>query len=51
METLHLSYVEVWDGLPYRNMVIMSKDKMRPLYGGRHVMYEQDESEFWKDRI
>lgn len=33
METLHLSYYEVLDKIPYRNLIIMQKDKMHPVYG------------------
>lgn len=28
MEALHLTYDEVWDKIPYRNMLVMTKDKM-----------------------
>lgn len=29
MENLHLSYKEVFEVIPYRNLVIMQKDKLR----------------------
>lgn len=45
MDSLHLSYKEVFEEIPYRNLTIMSKDKLRPVYGtkvekstGREVM-------------
>lgn len=28
MDSLHLTYDEVFDGIPYRNLIIMSKDKL-----------------------
>lgn len=33
MDNLHLPYAEVWDGIPYRNLLLMSKDKLRVAYG------------------
>ena len=33
MENLHLSYDEVVNKVPYRNMVIMQKDKLHEVYG------------------
>lgn len=32
METLHLSYKEVLE-IPYRNLIIMSRDKLHVVYG------------------
>lgn len=29
MENLHLSYTEVFEVIPYRNLCLMSKDKLR----------------------
>ena len=28
MDTLHLTYDEVWEKIPYRNLLLMTKDKM-----------------------
>ena len=28
IETLHLTYDEVWEKIPYRNLLLMTKDKM-----------------------
>lgn len=33
MDTLHLSYKEVMEVIPYRNLVIMSKDKLHTSSG------------------
>lgn len=33
MENLHLSYDEVVSEIPYRNLVIMQKDKLHVVYG------------------
>lgn len=33
IETLHLSYEEVVYKIPYRNLLIMQKDKLRPCTG------------------
>lgn len=33
MDALHMSYEEVVDGHPYRTLMIMQKDKLRPCYG------------------
>lgn len=33
MENLHLSYREVVYEIPYRNLVIMQKDKLHVVYG------------------
>ncbi len=37
MDTLRLSYEEVLHRIPYRNLVIMQKDKLRVCYGTRMV--------------
>ncbi len=39
---LGLSYTEVMEVIPYRNLVIMQKDKLRPCYGDK--MVETDEA-------
>ena len=46
MENLHLSYDEVVYKIPYRNMVIMQKDKLHTVYGD--VMEEVSEEEYFK---
>jgi len=46
MENLHLSYDEVVYKIPYRNLVIMQKDKLHTVYG--EVMEEMSEEEFFK---
>lgn len=33
MDNLHLSYQEVVYEIPYRNLVIMQRDKLRVVYG------------------
>lgn len=33
MENLHLSYSEVFEIIPYRNLLIMNKDKLHQVYG------------------
>ncbi|MBQ7211610.1 MAG: hypothetical protein IJS19_02900 [Muribaculaceae bacterium] len=33
MEVLHLTYDEVFDGIPYRNLLLMQKDKLHVCYG------------------
>lgn len=34
IDSLHLTYEEVFEKIPYRNLVIMQKDKMRVAYNG-----------------
>ena len=48
MDNLHLTYAEVVEVIPYRNLVIMQKDKMRVAYGD--VMPEVTDAEFFKNR-
>ena len=48
MENLHLTYMEVVEVIPYRNLVIMQKDKLRTAYGD--VMQEVTDAEFFKNR-
>lgn len=43
MDSLHLTYEQVVNKIPYRNLVIMSKDKVRVAYDG--VMREATESD------
>lgn len=45
-ESLHLSYHEVLDEIPYRNLIIMTKDKIRTLYGSEK-MVEVSEDDFF----
>lgn len=47
MDTLHLSYREVVHEIPYRNLVIMTKDRQRPVYGGE-VMKEITAEEYFR---
>ena len=35
MENLHLTYTEVVDVIPYRNLVIMQMDKLHVVYGDK----------------
>lgn len=45
-ESLHLSYHEVLDGIPYRNLIIMQKDKLRTL-SNSEKMVEVSDDEFF----
>ena len=49
-ESLHLSYHEVLDEIPYRNLIIMQKDKLRPLYNSEKMVEMSDEEFFEKKR-
>lgn len=35
MENLHLSYDEVVYRIPYRNLLVMQRDKLHVVYGGK----------------
>lgn len=35
MDNLHLTYNEVMDEIPYRNLIIMQKDKLHVVYGDK----------------
>lgn len=48
MENLHLTYEEVIDKIPYRNLVIMQKDKLHVASG--EVMREISDAEMFKNR-
>lgn len=48
-ETLHLTYDEVMEKIPYRNLVIMQKDKLRPLYNSEK-MTEVSDDEFFNGK-
>lgn len=45
-ETLHLTYDEVMEKIPYRNLVIMQKDKLRPLYNSEKMVEVSDDEFF-----
>ena len=49
MENLHLAYKEVLEEIPYRNLVIMQKDKQRIASGD--VMQEVSDEEFFKGKM
>lgn len=49
MESLHLTYHEVVHEIPYRNLVIMNKDKQHTVYDSE-VMQEVTEEEFFRER-
>ena len=49
MENLHLTYKEVLEEIPYRNLVIMQKDKQRIASGD--VMQEVSDEEFFKGKM
>ncbi len=52
MESLHLSYQEVLDGIPYRTLLIMSKDKLRVATGKVYrEMNEDEEREFIRQKM
>jgi hypothetical protein len=48
-ESLHLSYNEVLDEIPYRNLIIMQKDKLRTLFNSEKMVEVSDE-DFFKDK-
>lgn len=48
-ESLHLSYHEVLDEIPYRNLIIMQKDKLRTLYNSEK-MVEMSDEEFFRNK-
>lgn len=33
MESLHLSYYEVTENIPYRNLIMMQRDKQHEVFG------------------
>lgn len=45
-ESLHLTYEEIVDKIPYRNLIIMQRDKMHIAYDGKRQ--EVDDSYFFK---
>ena len=50
MENLHLSYDEVVYKIPYRNLVIMQKDKLHTVYEGE-VLTEVSDEDFFKGKV
>lgn len=48
IENLHLSYEEVVYKIPYRNLVIMQKDKLHVTTGD--VLHEVSDGEMFKNR-
>lgn len=48
-EALHLTYHEVLDEIPYRNLIIMQKDKLRTLYNSEKMVEVSDE-DFFKEK-
>lgn len=47
-ESLHLSYREVLEEIPYRNLIIMQKDKLRTLHDSEK-MVEVSDDDFFKE--
>lgn len=45
-EYLNLSYDEVFDKIPYRNLIIMQKDKIRTLYNSEKMTEVSDDEYF-----
>ena len=50
MDSLHLSYDEVVCKIPYRNLIIMQKDKLHAVYDGE-VLKEVSEEDFFKGKV
>nr|DAZ09541.1 MAG TPA: hypothetical protein [Caudoviricetes sp.] len=50
MDSLHLSYDEVVYKIPYRNLIIMQKDKLHAVYDGE-VLKEVSEEDFFKGKV
>lgn len=44
MEVLHLTYKEVVEEIPYRNLLIMQKDKMHTSYSAKKVKKEDGDT-------
>lgn len=49
METLHLAYDEVVYKIPYRNLLVMQKDKLHVVYDSDSIQEVTDE-EFFKQK-
>ena len=43
MDSLHLSYQEVVSVIPYRNLLLMAKDKQRVAYGEVYKEVSEEE--------
>ena len=50
MDSLHLSYDEVVCKIPYRNMIIMQKDKQHAVYDGE-VLKEVSDKDFYGENM
>lgn len=50
MDSLHLSYDEVVYKIPYRNLIIMQKDKLHAIHDGE-VLTEVSDEDFFKGRV
>lgn len=48
MGELGLTYTQVTREIPYRNLIIMQKDKLHHVYGGK-VMEEVSEEDFFAE--
>lgn len=47
-EALNLTYREVLDEIPYRNLILMQKDKLRTLHNSEK-MVEMSDDDFFKE--
>ena len=45
-ESLNLTYDEVLDKIPYRNLILMQKDKLRTLHNSEKMVEMTDEDYF-----
>ena len=50
MDSLHLSYDEVVYKIPYRNLIIMQKDKLHAVYDGE-VLTEVSDKDFFGENM
>lgn len=48
MEHLHLSYHEVMDVIPYRDLLIMQRDKLHEVFGD--VLEEVSDDDFFREK-
>lgn len=48
-ESLNLTYDEVLDRIPYRNLIIMQKDKLRTL-SNSEKMVEMNDEDFFREK-
>lgn len=46
---MNLTYDEVLDKIPYRNLILMQKDKLRTLYNSEK-MVEMSDEDFFKEK-